>query len=104
MHALRSRGATGLGAGPQTGSGALAASARDHPHIPRRRKSARPLRAPGGNTSPSAAMRSVSYWEATTDGAGMRCGAVSVSLGSFFFQDSALDCPRMDVETKFVLD
>src|SRR5215831_1827340 len=39
----------------------LVANARAHPHMPRRRKSIRPARASGGNASPRADLRSVSY-------------------------------------------
>ena len=35
-------------------------SARAHPHMPRRRKTTSPLRASGGNASPSMAERSLS--------------------------------------------
>src|ERR1700758_5299292 len=38
------------------------AMARAQPHMPRRRKSMSPLRASGGSTWPSAALRRVSYW------------------------------------------
>jgi hypothetical protein len=105
MHVLCSRGAADRGASPQSDGGALAAtSARAHPHIPRRRKSTRPLRASSGNASPSAAMRSVSYLDAMTDACGAMGAAAPVSLGSFFFQDGALDCARMDLEAEFALD
>ena len=46
------------------------AAAWTHPHMPRRRKSARPLLASGGRTSPSPAARNSSYRSATVgDGA-----------------------------------
>lgn len=105
MHVLCSRGAADRGAGSQTGGGALAAaSARAHPHIPRRRKSTRPLRASGGNASPSAAMRSVSYRDATTDACGTLGAAAIASLGSFFFQDGAFDRAWMDIDAELAVD
>src|SRR6266403_299470 len=44
------------------------ATARIHPHMPRRRKSMSPHRASGCSTPPSAALRRVSYWVTTLDG------------------------------------
>src|SRR5947207_11283054 len=51
------------------------ATARVHPHIPRRRKSMSPWRASGGSTPPSTAPRKVSYWTTTLGDVSEPCAA-----------------------------
>lgn len=64
--------------------GLAAASVCAHPHMPRRRKSMRPLRAVGGSASPRAAIRSTSYWAAMAGERIEHAGVVACSSGSFF--------------------
>lgn len=66
---LWSQGEADLKAGGDIGicRGVVTASVFAHAHMPRQRKSASPVRDSGGSALPSAAMRSVSYWEMMAD-------------------------------------
>ena len=80
-----------------------AASARAHPHMPRRRKSASPLRASGGSASPSAAI--AQRLVLGGDGRWLRASTSPrrpSHRGRFFSTDCSLDRPRMHVEAELV--
>jgi hypothetical protein len=56
-----------------------------HPHMPRRRKRARPFLASTGQPSPSAAVRNLSYCSVTLDAAA--CSTATPALiAEFFFR------------------
>src|ERR1700733_14314498 len=78
----------------------MVATARAHPHMPRRRKSSSPVRASGGSASPRTARRRASYCATTMDGSTNCCWGCS--SGSFFSDDRSLDRPGVDVEAEFL--
>ena len=65
----------------------MVATARAHPHMPRRRKSSSPARASGGSASPRAAPRRVSYC-VTTDG-WLRALLLGALIARVFFPATA---------------
>src|SRR3954464_5145391 len=76
-------------------TGALtAASARAHPHIPRRRNKISPCRASGGSASPSAAALRVSYWAVMRDVSGEATGTVPELTSEIFFRVLARSSAR----------
>src|SRR6266436_10420574 len=79
------------------------ATARIHPHMPRRRKSMSPHRASGCSTPPSAALRRVSYWVTTLDGTSELRVAFDV-ISEFFYGDRSLDRPRVYIQVEFLPD
>src|ERR1051325_71492 len=82
------------------GGAHIVATARAHPHIPRRRNSSSPVRTSGGSASPRAAARRASYCATTMDDSANCCWRCS--SGSFFSGDGALDRPGVDVEIEFL--
>src|SRR5262252_10315675 len=78
----------------------MVATARAHPHMPRRRKSSSPVRASGGSASPRAAARKASYCVTTMDDSANCCWRCS--SGSFFSGDRSLDRPGVDIEAELL--
>src|SRR5271166_1139476 len=64
----------------------VAASIRAHPHIPRRRKSANPLRDSGASASPKVAIRRISYWAKIIESYDEHSAVDSVITWKFFLQ------------------
>src|SRR3954447_21326518 len=106
MMALRAQGSAGFERCAGIGSCRTLPTTRvrAQPHMPRRRKSIRPLRASGGSASPSAAMRRVSYWATTVDAPAEGFSAAPGVIAKFFSTDDALDRPWMHIEVELFLD
>jgi hypothetical protein len=77
-------------------------SIRAHPHMPRDKKSAKPLRDTGGNASPSVAMRRVSYSATMAESHGKHSAAVSATSAAFFSTDRTLDRPWVHIEVELL--
>src|SRR5271165_438749 len=78
---VRPDGAAGIG----TGRALAASSARIHPHMPRRRKSANPLRDSGASASPKVVIRRISYWAKIVDSRDEHSAAGSDITWKFWF-------------------
>ena len=82
-------------------NGLMAAKARAHPHIPRRRKSISPDRASGGSTSPKGDPAQ-SFVLRYNDGSAPAESSFALVIATFFSRGRPLDRPRVYVDIEFL--